>query len=78
MSLAACEEEFRKYMGAYVDAITFVDEHKEFYRKQWDTESAGSALKSEDELLFYKKHPAVPEHTITTMIYFIFDWRHLR
>jgi hypothetical protein len=75
---ATCETEFRKYMGAYIDAVTFVDEHREYYHRQWDTETAGSAPKSKDELLFLKKHSGVPENTIMEMIYFIFAWHHLR
>ena len=55
ISLATCEAEFRKYMAAYIDAISFVDEHKDYYRRQWDTESAGIRTEIKGRNAFLEK-----------------------
>jgi hypothetical protein len=76
--LAACEEEFRKHMTAYTDAIAFVEENKEYYGRLRNNSSAGLPPISDNEFHFFRKHPDVPQSTLRTMIYFIFDWRHVR
>jgi hypothetical protein len=76
---AVCEKAFRTYASAYRDAIAFVDANSGLYRERW--ESPRSRVLDEvpaPERAFVDAHPDVPPGIVRTMVFWIFDWHHVR
>ncbi len=79
--LEDCGRLFRDYLKAYLAAIDFVDTHQEYYSEKYRERQSGKAVSpgnSKKELEFMNKHKEVPASEIDAMIFFIFDWHHLR
>jgi hypothetical protein len=77
-TLNNCETAFLKYQEAYYGAIEFVEKSKDYYWSIRNNKSGFPAEKSPQEREFFSRHPDVPAHIIQAMIYFIFDWHHVR
>ena len=82
-SAGECERAFDDFLRAYGDAIPFVEKHVEYYRELYARKTVprdgdGRYALSAFERDFAAAHGTVPERSIITMIWFIFDWRHVR
>jgi hypothetical protein len=70
---------FFSYVRVFQNAIDFVDRHRDFY---WDRykKKLITPLHSNtaEEQLFIDQNRDVPEIIIKMMIYWIFDWHHVR
>lgn len=77
-SLSACQDEFSKYVKAYADAVSFVNDNTERYWAFKKDPPKGRWDKSKEEIRFIQEHPDVPDDILLWMIWFIFDWRHVR
>lgn len=70
---------FLSYVRAFQNSIEFVERHKEYYWKQYHSRHHTSFFKNtSDEKIFFEQNKNVPEEFIKAMIYWIFDWHHVR
>lgn len=77
------EEKIRKsflsYVRAYQNCIGFVEQHKDYYvQRYFSRKPIPFFADTTEEKIFYKKHSSVPADIIKAMIYWIFDWHHVR
>mgnify|MGYP001011978012 FL=1 len=78
-----CLTAFRVYRHAYLDAVVFVKRQASYYHdlrqsREIPRTGSGSWPKSPEEAAFTAEHPEVPEEWILTMLWFIYDWHHVR
>ena len=76
---AVCEKAFRNYASAYRDAIAFVEANRGLYRER--RESAAPEAPDDvpgPEQAFIDAHPDVPPGIVRTMVFWIFEWHHVR
>lgn len=78
ISLPACQDAFDAYLHAYSDTISFVNANIEHYWALKKNPPAGKWPITKEETDFFQKHNNVPEDIIRSMIWFIFDWHHVR
>lgn len=76
---AACEKAFRDYASTYRDAIAFVAANADLYRERWDSaEPEAPDDVPAPEQAFIDAHPDVPPGIVRTMVFWIYDWHHVR
>lgn len=76
---SVCARIFGLYTRAYADSIVFVNAHSKTYWERYNARHQGAP--EEDfpaEREFFRKHPEVPVDILGTMIFWIFDWHHVR
>ncbi len=78
MSLSACQDAFNRYMKVYSDTISFVNDNKDHCWELKKNPPAGQWPISGKEAAFIRKHGDIPEDIVRSMIWFIFDWHHVR
>ncbi len=77
-TLTACQDQFTIYAKAYTDAILFVKKNQERYWALKKNQQRGQWIKSKEEVVFIQEHRDIPEDMQIWMIWFIFDWHHVR
>lgn len=70
-------ETFLKYVNIHNEIISFVGKNLELYRKQEVEKQKNDSLNIA-EIQFILTHSDIPEDIIRTMIWYIFDWHHVR
>jgi hypothetical protein len=76
--LSECDDAFNAFLQVYSDTISFVNANKDHYRAIKNDPPAGKWPTTKEEAAFFREHDNVPEDIIRAMIWFIYDWRHVR
>ena len=72
-------QSFVLYVSTYQNSIAFVERHNKYYAQRYLSRHQVSFFAdTTEEKNFYKQNSSVPADIIKAMIYWIFDWRHLR
>lgn len=78
-SYAECAATLRIYVQAYRDAITFVAAHRRAYDELRHRLPAPCGDEIEAiEKTFIDEHPGIPPELLSSVIFFIHDWHHMR
>lgn len=73
------QSDLNVYINAYRDAAEFLECHRDYYFRRYQNRIHGPFFaNTDDEKLFYNKHINIHEDIIRGMLYWIFDWRHVR
>ncbi len=75
---AVCQDAFDAYLQVYSDTIAFVRANKDHYWAIKKDPPTGKWPLTKEEDAFFRKHADIPEYIIRSMIWFIFDWHHVR
>jgi hypothetical protein len=76
--LSECDDAFHAYLQVYSDTISFVNANKDYYRAFKNDPPTGKWPITKEEAPFFREHSNVPEDIIRSIIWFIYDWRHVR
>ncbi len=78
-SEAEIKKSFLSYIGVYQNSIEFVERYKEYYVQRYHSrKQIPFFADTTEEINFYKQNSTVPADIIKAMIYWIFDWHHVR
>ena len=76
-TLEDCLETFNRGCEVYQQAISFVDEHKDFYEDLFRKKEPVRTYSAE-EITFFNQHSDFPKELLGSVILFIYNWHHQR